>query len=180
MNELAEFLSKLLSSSRLMAMTIEPEQTQASRPRAIPVDSFGNRLMLARAHAGHISIREAADLCEIGRGAWTNWEKGARPVDIIDVADVIADKLGVDRDWLLFGGGLSQQNAKPLRRRGRGQLDNCRNRTVNRPGPRQPKPPTPASPMAPQRLDPVRPMSAIPARRRRPMPVRPGGRPIAR
>lgn len=100
-------------------MTIEPEQTQASRPRAIPVDSFGNRLMLARAHAGHISIREAAELCDIGRGAWTNWEKGARPADIIDIATVVADKLGVDRDWLLFGGHLTETEGRPLRRRSR-------------------------------------------------------------
>ncbi|MCW2768493.1 MAG: hypothetical protein JWO11_4452 [Nocardioides sp.] len=97
-------------------MSIEPEQSQATRERAIPVDSFGNRLMLARAHAGHISIREAADLCDLGRGAWTNWEKGARPVDILDIAAVVADKLGVDRDWLLFGGPLSDVEPRSLRR----------------------------------------------------------------
>lgn len=97
-------------------MSIEPDQSQATGRGSIPVDSFGNRLMLARAHAGHLSIREAADLCDIGRGAWTNWEKGARPADIIEVAAVVADKLGVDRDWLLFGGNLGQAEARQLRR----------------------------------------------------------------
>lgn len=85
------------------------------------MDSFANRLMLARAHAGHLSIREAADLCGLGRGAWTNWEKGARPADIIDIAEVIAEKLGVDRDWLLFGGQLGRQESGRTVRRGRGE-----------------------------------------------------------
>jgi transcriptional regulator with XRE-family HTH domain len=97
-------------------MTVEPDQSQATVRGSIPVDSFANRLMLARAHAGHISIREAADLCGIGRGAWTNWEKGARPVDIIDIAAAVADKLGVDRDWLLFGGQLASVEPRSLRR----------------------------------------------------------------
>ena len=100
-------------------MTIQPEESTGQRG-GIPVDSFANRLMLARAHAGHLSIREAADLCDLGRGAWTNWEKGARPADIIDIATVVADKLGVDRDWLLFGGQLADAQARSLRRRGPG------------------------------------------------------------
>lgn len=80
------------------------------------MDSFANRLMLARAHAGHMSIRDAAEMCGLGRGAWTNWEKGARPADIIDIATVVAEKLGVDRDWLLFGGQLGQAEGRPGRR----------------------------------------------------------------
>lgn len=86
----------------------EGERTTASAVHgAVPNDSFGNRLMLARAHAGHLSIREAAELCDIGRGAWTNWEKGARPVGLIEIAEVVSEKLGVDRDWLIFGGPLT-------------------------------------------------------------------------
>lgn len=96
-------------------MTTEPQQGPTRRA-GIPVDSFGNRLMLARAYAGHLSIREAAELCDLGRGAWTNWEKGARPADIIDIATVVADKLGVDRDWLLFGGPLAEAEGRPRRR----------------------------------------------------------------
>jgi len=100
-------------------MSTDPDQNQATGRGAIPVDSFANRLMLARAHAGHISIREAADLCDLGRGAWTNWEKGARPVDVIEVAAVVAEKLGVDQEWLLFGGALGEAERRSLRRRGR-------------------------------------------------------------
>lgn len=163
-------------------MSVEPEQSQTTGGGAIPVDSFGNRLMLARAHAGHISIREAADLCDIGRGAWTNWEKGARPVDILDVAAVVADKLGVDRNWLLFGGGLAEADPRTLRR------------TIERTGPGGLKknlaaPHLPhrndhvrtghGSPMATQRRDSVRPVSAVPASQRRPVSVRPHNRPIA-
>jgi hypothetical protein len=79
--------------------------------------------MLARAFAGHLSIREAADLCDIGRGAWTNWEKGARPVDMLDVAEVVSEKLNVSREWLLFGGPLSApEHRRQLRRTRKGTL----------------------------------------------------------
>lgn len=104
----------------MFAMTTDP-QDSATRHGGIPLDSFANRLMLARAHAGHLSIREAADLCDIGRGAWTNWEKGAKPGDIIDVATVVAEKLKVDRGWLLFGGQLSQAEGRPVRRNRRSE-----------------------------------------------------------
>jgi transcriptional regulator with XRE-family HTH domain len=72
----------------------------------IPGDTFAHRLLLARAMAGHLSIREAADLCEVGRGAWTNWERGSRPLDILNLALKIAQRLDVDEDWLLWGGPL--------------------------------------------------------------------------
>jgi transcriptional regulator with XRE-family HTH domain len=117
------------------------------------VDSFGNRLKLTRAHAGHLSIREAADRCDIGRGAWTNWEKGARPSDIIEVTEVIAAKLGVDRDWLLFGGSLTPIEPRSLRRR----------RSVDF------KPLAQTAPTG--RRDSTRPVSMVPMIRRRPVPV---------
>lgn len=109
-------------------MTTEPQQSrpddeqQPDERGRIPMDSFANRLMLARAHAGHLSIREAAELCDLGRGAWTNWEKGTLPGDIIDVASVVAEKLHVDREWLLFGGMLTRTEAGHARRRGRSRL----------------------------------------------------------
>lgn len=89
--------------------------------QAIPPDTFGNRIMLARHMYGlatigrSLSIREAADLCGIGRGAWTNWERGARPIDMLDHVEVISEKLRVDRVWLRDGGPL----ARPATRRGR-------------------------------------------------------------
>ena len=97
-------------------MTIDP--MRGAQRGAIPADSFAARLMLARMHAGHLSIRDAAEKCALGRGAWTNWEKGALPGDIIGVATVIAEKLDIDRDWLLFGGSLSQEEARTAVQRG--------------------------------------------------------------
>lgn len=88
--------------------------TTAQTNGGVPHDTFGNRLMLARAHAGHLSIREAADLCQLGRGAWTNWERGARPIDRDEVAEIVSEKLGVDYEWLRYGGPL----AIPVRRVG--------------------------------------------------------------
>lgn len=82
----------------------------------IPADTFANRLLLSRAYAGHLSIREAADLCGYGRGAWTNWERGARPVDVLEVARVISDKMKIDHDWLLFGGPLVSGRGRPVKR----------------------------------------------------------------
>lgn len=96
---------------------------------AIPADTFGNRLVLSRTHAGHLSIREAADMCGLNRGSWQGWERGLRPRDIIDVVDRIADKLGIDRDWLLFGGALTPSRGKPTKRTG-GDTHGYHKRTV--------------------------------------------------
>jgi transcriptional regulator with XRE-family HTH domain len=85
----------------------------------VPTDTFAARLMLARMHAGHLSIRQAADKCGIGRGAWTNWERGARPVGEATIAQRIADGLGVDRDWLLWGGPLATEVRRRRDRHGR-------------------------------------------------------------
>lgn len=52
------------------------ERTVQEPTAGIPVDSIANRLILARHLAGHLSIREAAARCSIGRGAWQNWERG--------------------------------------------------------------------------------------------------------
>jgi hypothetical protein len=84
---------------------------------AIPADTFAARLMLARMHAGHLSIREAADKCGIGRGAWTNWEHGARPVDRLEICRAIADALEIDYNWLLFGGPLTGPRGVPTSRK---------------------------------------------------------------
>lgn len=82
----------------------------------IPADTFAVRLMLARALAGHLSIREAAEVCGFGRGAWTNWERGARPLDIVDVCGRIAEGLDVDFNWLLLGGPLAGPRGVPTKR----------------------------------------------------------------
>jgi transcriptional regulator with XRE-family HTH domain len=94
---------------------VREEPAQAS----IPPDTFGNRIMLAR-HMRGLSIREAADLCDIGRGAWTNWERGARPIDILDYVDVISERLKVDKVWLRDGGPLAKPSTQRDRRGRRG------------------------------------------------------------
>jgi transcriptional regulator with XRE-family HTH domain len=71
--------------------------------------------MLARKLAG-VSIREAADLCGLGRGAWTKWENGARPLDFLEITGVIAEKLDIDVDWLRFGGQLAGPKGRETRR----------------------------------------------------------------
>lgn len=72
----------------------------------VPEDSYANRLMLARAEAGHLSIREAADKCGLNYASWANWERGTRSRTQVEDAEVISEGLGIDRDWLLYGGPL--------------------------------------------------------------------------
>ena len=101
----------------------EPAATTADTPAAstqgrIPADTFSNRLLLARALAGHVSIREAALMTGLNRGAWEGWEHGRRPRDILDVVRRIADALDVDHDWLLFGGPLAGPRGMPTKRTG--------------------------------------------------------------
>lgn len=73
---------------------------------AIPADTLANRLLLARTHAGYLTVKEAAERCGLNYGSWSNWERGARPRDLLDVVRAVADGLGMDYNWLLFGGPL--------------------------------------------------------------------------
>lgn len=84
----------------------------------IPLDTFANRVMLARVHAGFQTIDDAAKRCGLNRQSWSNWEKGMKPRDLLDVVEAISDGLGVDRNWLLFGGPLAKPAAAARRRRG--------------------------------------------------------------
>lgn len=87
----------------------DPETTETTPGRTgrIPGDTFSNRLLLTRALAGHISIREACEMTGLNRGSWQGWERGLRPRDILDVAQRISEALDVDREWLLWGGPLA-------------------------------------------------------------------------
>jgi transcriptional regulator with XRE-family HTH domain len=100
-------------------MTTQGEEREreldAPRQRGrIPADTLPNRLTLARKLAG-VSIREAADLCGFGRGAWTNWERGARPLDFLEITGIIAEQLDVDLEWLRFGGPLEGPRGRRVR-----------------------------------------------------------------
>lgn len=81
--------------------------------RRVPFDTFANRLMLARAHAGYITIREAALRTGLGRGAWQKWERGTPPQNMAEVVTIIARELDVDRDWLMWGGPLGSPGDPP-------------------------------------------------------------------
>lgn len=88
----------------------DPDVSAATSPAPVgrrPADTFSNRLLMSRALAGHLSIREAADLTGLNREAWRDWEHGRRPRDILDVCRRIADAMDIDHDWLLFGGPLA-------------------------------------------------------------------------
>lgn len=73
----------------------------------VPFDTFGNRLTLIRQHLG-LSQVEAAERCGLDDGSWSNWERGAKPRGMDRVVQAIAAGLGVDRDWLMWGGELAK------------------------------------------------------------------------
>ncbi len=92
------------------------EEREGRIVAAIPEDSYANRLMLARAFAGHLSQRAAAERCGLNYATWANWERGQRSRTMIDDAQAIAEGLRVDRDWLLHGGPLRKPE-RPRRQR---------------------------------------------------------------
>ena len=71
--------------------------------------------MLARDHAGRLSIREAAEKCGLNYRTWATWETGAASRTKVEDAQIIAEVLGVDLDWLLYGGPLPAP-ARPARK----------------------------------------------------------------
>jgi len=98
-------------------MSITERERSALDPGAIPADTFASRLMLVRVHAGYITIKDAAEKCDLNYGSWSNWERGSRPQELVEVVEAISTSLGIDRDWLLFGGPLTAP--PPVRRRDR-------------------------------------------------------------
>jgi len=82
----------------------------------VPADTFAIRLVMVRHHAGRLSIEQAAKLCELNSGNWANWEDGRQPRDRVEVAQRIADSLGVSFNWLLLGGPLIPARGKPTKR----------------------------------------------------------------
>lgn len=103
-------------------MTETTEERREGRViTTVPEDSYANRLILARAHAGHLSQREAAERCGLNDANWTNWERGIRSRTMVEDAEAIAEGLGVDLHWLLHGGPLTRPgrrraNSRPYRR----------------------------------------------------------------
>lgn len=81
----------------------------------VPADTFAVRLVLVRHHAGRLSIEKAAEKCGLNAGNWANWEGGRQPRDRAEVAGAIADALGVDFNWLFWGGPLEGPKGRPVR-----------------------------------------------------------------
>lgn len=75
----------------------------APKKAQIPADTFAHRLMLVRAHAGYMTVKDAAERAGLNYGSWSNWERGSMPRDLLDVVQKISDALDIDYDWLLFG-----------------------------------------------------------------------------
>ena len=95
------------------------EDPPTQRRRPIPADTLAVRLTIARMHAGHLSIKEAAERCGLNYGSWSNWEQGARPRDLLAVAEAVSEGLDIDHDWILFGGPLAGPRGMPVERRSR-------------------------------------------------------------
>lgn len=100
-----------LAERHTCAMTANIGERERSR---IPEDTLAARLVLARHHAGRLSIERAAERCGLNPGNWAHWEDGRRPRDPVAVADAIEAGLGVDSDWLLRGrrGGHTPYSAR--------------------------------------------------------------------
>lgn len=87
--------------------------TQATKRGWVPNDTLANRLVLVRRSLG-LNQRQAADRCGLTFGAWQGMEDG-RQVRSLDVKVAkISAALGVDRDWLLWGGPLVAESDRVL------------------------------------------------------------------
>lgn len=86
-----------------------------------PGDTLASRLLLVR-HELHISQREAAERSGLTFGEWQSMENGAAARGLDRKVSAIAGGLGVDRNWLMWGGvsmttsgwsSRSRQNLEP-------------------------------------------------------------------
>lgn len=98
-------------------------QVEQTPRRGIPADTYAHRLMLARAHAGNLSIREAAERAGLNYASWANWEQGTRSRTLVEDVQAISEALGVDRDWLMYGGPLTRVPPTQRDRHGRRRRD---------------------------------------------------------
>ncbi|HEY5985163.1 MAG TPA: helix-turn-helix transcriptional regulator, partial [Streptosporangiaceae bacterium] len=80
--------------------------TMETRGAWIPADTLAARLVLVRREL-KLSQREAAERCGITFGSWQGMEDGERQVrGLNDKVAAISEALGVDKNWLMWGGAL--------------------------------------------------------------------------
>lgn len=89
----------------------EPVGSEPEEP-FIPEDTFGLRLVALRTHL-KLTQAEIAARCDLDDGSWSNWERGAKPRGMDQIVRKISDALGVDRDWLMWGGSLRTGSFSP-------------------------------------------------------------------
>lgn len=75
----------------------------------IPRDTLATRILLVRTQLG-LSQREAAARTGIPYGSWQSMEDGRSPRDLAAKVAAVSLALGVDRDWLMWGGPLANEN----------------------------------------------------------------------
>lgn len=108
----------------MTANTGERDDRESARdypegPGDIPADTWALRLVASRHHAGRLSIAKAAARCGIDPDKWVRWEAGAQPrEDKVEVTEAIAEGLGMNLTWLLFGGRLLPSRGRPTKRPG--------------------------------------------------------------
>lgn len=71
----------------------------------VPDDTLANRLVLIRRTLG-LTQRMAAELCGLTFGEWQSLEDGRAARGIDQKVNRICAAVGVDRDWLMWGGPL--------------------------------------------------------------------------
>ncbi len=75
-----------------------------------PADTLPLRLVMLRYEAS-VSQKEAAFRCGITPRVWQGMEEGRSTAKLLDILKRIADEFGYDRDWLAYGGPLSERTA---------------------------------------------------------------------
>ena len=78
----------------------------------VPRDTFALRLIALRIELG-LTVEEAATKCGLKYQTWSTWERGAIPRRQGAVVAAISLALGVDRDWLMYGGPLRPETPAP-------------------------------------------------------------------
>lgn len=87
-------------------VTVVDMSTQTESLAWRPEDTLATRLLVMR-HQLRISQREAALRTGLTFGEWQSMENGAAARGIDKKVVRIAKTLGVDRDWLMWGGPMA-------------------------------------------------------------------------